>query len=54
MLALDSENGDYILGPYSDGSIREVLGMVLKMIPFDEMEFLDEINNWVPGTKTDP
>ena len=53
MLALDSANKDYIVGPYGDDSIREVLGLVLEMIPFNEMEFLDEINGWVPGPNTD-
>ena len=46
--ALDAERTPNSVVPEPEQNIREVLGYVLNMIPYEEMEFLDKIRNLLP------
>ncbi|MEQ8421602.1 MAG: hypothetical protein RIB64_16455 [Arenibacter algicola] len=46
--ALDAERTPNRVVPEPDQNIKEVLGYVLNMIPYEEMEFLDKIRHALP------
>ncbi|MBU2903600.1 hypothetical protein KO529_02280 [Arenibacter algicola] len=46
--ALDAERTPNRVVPEPDQNIKEVLGYVLNMIPYEEMEFLDKIRHAIP------
>jgi hypothetical protein len=46
--ALDAERTSNRVVPEPDQNIKEVLGYVLNMIPYEEMEFLDKIRHALP------
>ncbi|MDO6603170.1 hypothetical protein [Arenibacter palladensis] len=46
--ALDAERSPNRVVPEPDQNIREVLGYVLNIIPYEEMEFLDKIQHLLP------
>ena len=50
--ALDAERTPNSVVPEPEQNIQEVLGYVLNMIPYEEMEFLDKIRNLLPDLKT--
>ena len=50
--ALDAERSPNRVVPEPEQNIKEVLGYVLHMIPYEEMEFLDKVRNLLPETKT--
>ena len=50
--ALDAERNPNNVVPEPEQNIREVLGYVLNMIPYEEMEFLDKIRNLLPDLET--
>ena len=50
--ALDAERSPNNVVPEPEQNIRAVLGYVLNMIPYEEMEFLDKIRNLLPNMKT--
>ena len=50
--ALDAERTPNNVVPEPEQNIREVLGYVLNMIPYEEMEFLDKIRHVLPDMET--
>jgi hypothetical protein len=50
--ALDEESTANSVVPEPEQNIREVLGYILNMIPYEEMEFLDKIRNLLPDMET--
>ena len=50
--ALDAERTPNRVVPEPEQNIREVLGYVLNMIPYEEMEFLDKIRHILPDMET--
>tara|TARA_R110001632_G_scaffold143330_1_gene259338 strand:+ start:126 stop:581 length:456 start_codon:yes stop_codon:yes gene_type:complete len=50
--ALDAERTPNRVVPEPDQNIREVLGYVLNIIPYEEMEFLDKIRHILPDIET--
>ncbi|PXX27339.1 hypothetical protein [Arenibacter sp. ARW7G5Y1] len=50
--ALDAERTPNIVVPEPVQNIKEVLGYVLNMIPYEEMEFLDKIRHILPDMAT--
>ena len=50
--ALDAERTPNSVVPEPEQNIREVLGYILNMIPYEEMEFLDKIRNLLPNWET--
>jgi len=50
--ALDAERTPNSIVPEPEQNIREVLGYILNMIPYEEMEFLDKIRNLLPDLET--
>ena len=46
--ALEAERSPNRVIPEPEQNIRDVLGYVLNMIPYEEMEFLDKIRNMLP------
>lgn len=46
--ALEAERTPNRVVPEPEQNIRDVLGYVLNMIPYEEMEFLDKIRNMLP------
>ncbi|MBC8767725.1 hypothetical protein H4O18_06950 [Arenibacter sp. BSSL-BM3] len=49
--ALEAEHTSNNVVPEPEQNIREVLGYVLNMIPYEEMEFLDKIRHILPGSE---
>ena len=50
--ALDAERTPNSVVPEPEQNIREVLGYILNMIPYEEMEFLDKIRNLLSDMET--
>ncbi|MBU2903998.1 hypothetical protein KO529_04310 [Arenibacter algicola] len=50
--ALDAERTPNSVVPEPEHNIREVLGYILNMIPYEEMEFLDKIRHILPDLET--
>ncbi|MDO6601661.1 hypothetical protein [Arenibacter palladensis] len=50
--ALDAECTPNSVVPEPEQNIREVLGYILNMIPYEEMEFLDKIRDILPDLET--
>lgn len=50
--ALDAERTPNRVVPEPDQNIKEVLGYVLNMIPYEEMEFLDKFRHILPDIET--
>tara|TARA_R100001369_G_scaffold90618_1_gene129910 strand:+ start:3267 stop:3722 length:456 start_codon:yes stop_codon:yes gene_type:complete len=50
--ALDAERTPNSVVPEPEQNIREVLGYILNMIPYEEMEFLDKIRDILPDLET--
>ena len=50
--ALDAERTPNSVVPEPEQNIREVLGYILNMIPYEEMEFLDKIRHILPDMET--
>ena len=50
--ALDAERTPNSVVPEPEQNIREVLGYILNMIPYEELEFLDKIRHILPNMET--